>query len=131
MPRCRLLFLAGTLLFLPSAAWLWLASPSSPTPGVSRANFDQIRIGMTEQEVEALMGHPPRFNPRKGGEVWWIGDEGTIFVELSAGDGPGLVVASKEFRRNPDRFIEKLRRLLPGEASGEGAPASLDSECPP
>lgn len=30
-----------------------------PTPGVTKANFDRIEVGMTRAEVEAIFGGPP------------------------------------------------------------------------
>jgi SmpA / OmlA family len=30
-----------------------------PRPGVSRANYDRIRYGMTQEAVEAVLGGPP------------------------------------------------------------------------
>ena|SRR5262245_39640812 len=46
---------AAGLLTLPYPAWLWL----TPQHRITEANFQQISVGMTQSEVEAILGSPP------------------------------------------------------------------------
>jgi hypothetical protein len=69
---------------------LW---PRPPVPGLTRDNFDRVRVGMTSPQVEALLGDqygrlppiPPnsvRFSAEHSdeeGKVWWT-DNGGVLV---------------------------------------------------
>src|SRR5689334_5221586 len=63
MRRRRLLLVAGVVLLLGLAALpvVWQALP--PRQGVTPENFYRIRRGMTEQEVEAILGGPGAWDP--------------------------------------------------------------------
>ena len=59
MRRRRLLLGAGALALL-GLAGLWLAQSlrPGPEPGVTMESFRRLRLGMNEQEVEAIPGQP-------------------------------------------------------------------------
>ena len=38
----------------------YLGRPEPPGPGVTWANVERIRVGMTQPEVEAIVGRPPQ-----------------------------------------------------------------------
>jgi Uncharacterised protein family (UPF0175) len=64
---------------------IWLATPREPIairkiaikPGITKENCNKIRLGITMDEVEALMGQPP--SPDR---LYWIGEFGTVYVKL-------------------------------------------------
>ena len=59
MSRAKKTAIVVAMLFAGSAAvGALLLAP--PAPGISRANFDQIELGMTQSEVELLFDGPPR-----------------------------------------------------------------------
>jgi hypothetical protein len=85
-------------------AWFWLPpffapnveemakNPPVPTPGITRANFERIEVGMTEHEVQQILGGPegyytdrPVLMPLGGGTAWrwWVGDESIIAVAFA------------------------------------------------
>jgi hypothetical protein len=61
MGRPRYWFL-GAIFALVGFAVLcaYLGRPNPPGPGVTWANVERIDVGMTEQEVEAIVGRPPQ-----------------------------------------------------------------------
>jgi hypothetical protein len=89
-----------------------------PRPGITRENFDRTEVGMTEDEVEAILGGPPgTYTDRPIVVViegvmfrrWWIGDEGVVTIELTW-DEPRRV-AHKRFRPiPPEPFDEQCSR---------------------
>ena len=50
-----------------------------PGPGVTQANFDRVRDGMTRDEVGILFGRPPDLNWQCGEhgsvDIWFVGSE--------------------------------------------------------
>src|SRR5262245_13673245 len=57
MTRRRLtIFVLTALCSVAVAVIVWAVTPRS---GVTRASFEQLREGMSQKEVEALMGRPP------------------------------------------------------------------------
>lgn len=78
---------------------------------VARRNFDRLAPGMTELEVEAVLGNwqePCRFAsarwPQKGGDAFeWMGDEYTIVVWF---DEAGRLVDKADFRWTPTKSWE-------------------------
>jgi hypothetical protein len=93
--------------------------------GITPENFDRIREGMTETEVEQILGGPSgRYTDRliavpMSGIMfrdWWIGDEGVVTIEFTL-DAPRRV-CHKEFAPiAPESLAERIRRkchwLLP------------------
>lgn len=94
---------------------VWLAWP---TPGVTRRNYDRIQVGMTEPEVEALMGGPAGLSTNRPFIYWlddpqftrkWLGDEACITVEL----GHDYEVVGKEFvALPPEPFLNRIHRVF-------------------
>jgi hypothetical protein len=129
MTRRRLLLVLGAgltaLAVLVAAGVMWWLMP--PRPGVTEANVAQIRLGMRQEEVEAILGGPPcQYN--EGGPVWteshssaekdykamWAGGD-LVAVVWFRGDG---AVARVDFgSASPpsplQQVINCLRRLLP------------------
>jgi hypothetical protein len=92
-------------------------------PGITQENFDRIQEGMTEQEVERILGGPSGYHADRpvvvmnSGTMFfrpshlWIGDSGIVTICFSSGE-PRTVV-HKEFEPlPPEPFDEWLRRKL-------------------
>jgi hypothetical protein len=78
---------------------------ASNQPGVTRANFDRIKEGMTLQEVEQIFGGPGTYT---WGGYWWQSDDGArVFVEIN-GDSAG----QKSWVDKTESTLDKLRRWL-------------------
>jgi hypothetical protein len=80
---------------------------------ISRENYDRIHEGMTEREVEEVLGGPPGFYTDRLVAVhfsgimvrsWWIGDEGVVTIGWTS-DGPGCKVGHKEFGAFPPESL--------------------------
>ncbi len=112
MNRKHLLLLGppsvAVAVMLSALALLW-----SPHPGVTKANFDRIEEGMTNAEVEQLLGgtglpfhgfahhEPPR-------TFVWEGDDGSVvFVEFTDNS-----VMSKKWEPSTESITDRLRRWL-------------------
>lgn len=71
---------------------------------VNRANYRRIAAGMTEQEVESLLGwgqeysDRPDFSDFQGTQLTWCGDEYSVVVWF---DEDGRVVHKKEYEWVP------------------------------
>ena len=86
-------------------------------PGVTKANFDRIEIGMTLPEVEAILGTDRGSRPILtdimlpiGHEVEeWGGDEG--FANIIFDEGKRMV--RKDWDSAPLPFLDRIRRRLP------------------
>src|SRR5262245_62049938 len=107
MRKCRLLWLAGAAV-LSLIVCAILLSAHRTGPGVTRENFNRIQVGMTEAEVEEILGGPSGFYTNRPVVVpmegtmfrrWWIGDEGVLTIELTF-DEPRRV-GHKEFAPLP------------------------------
>jgi hypothetical protein len=126
-------------LFLGVAAWacvglaaVWFVWLRTPTPGITSANLRRIEMGMTQQQVEDILGGPPmhrveypvigvggrpsRARPQEGHLDRWCGDELSIDVLF---DGQGRVLRRNgsvlEPPREPtvfDRLREQIRDWL-------------------
>lgn len=68
----RGLILSAAAIASGVVAGLTVLAMLPPTPGVTKANFDRIQIGMNHEEVEALFGSPSSFG--------FGGDSGTLEV---------------------------------------------------
>jgi hypothetical protein len=119
--KLGLVALLGAGLFV---AWLWW---TEPTTGICRVSANRIKIGMTEEEVAALVGLPagiyvtePSFmspsseaalerlqiSPHSFTRVW-SGDSGEIVVEFDV----SAHVCFVEFLA-VETFLDKPRRWL-------------------
>jgi hypothetical protein len=88
----RRVFLLGVgivLVALGLAITDWVLSLQ---PGVTEANFKRIRVGMTEAEVQAILGGVPQEKlPYPSTDGWfycvWDGSTGNILVAFGRDDG--------------------------------------------
>ncbi len=105
---------------------IWIAVPQ---PGINRQNFHKIQMGMTVDEVTALMGHPPGNyagptsfitmtsqgesigNTAKPASQAWMSDSGCIMVVLDEND----CVTGANFisvQDTSNSFVARLHKLL-------------------
>lgn len=110
------------LLLLLASVWLTgaavLSLSSDPSGNISQANCDKIQVGMTEEEVEAILGEPGSgwiCTNRTKGKVWLHPDRGILVVNFTWGPQPK--VFSRTFTPLPERhvlqrFFTGIRRLL-------------------
>jgi hypothetical protein len=88
-----------------------------PRPGVTKANFDRIEVGMTLPEVEAILGTDRGSRPIVtdimlpiGHEIEeWGGDEG--FANIVFDEHKRMV--SKDWVSAPLSFLDRIRQRLP------------------
>lgn len=104
MTRRKLLCLSlpAALLLALGAAW-WAARP--PEPGVTGANYQRLRLGMAQEEVEAILGPPNGTAPLAAGvrepSRWryWAGPGGE-FIDIKYGaDGTACLMFYREVRQ--------------------------------
>jgi hypothetical protein len=105
---------------LGPAVWILI-----PKPGINRQNYHKIQVGMTLDEVTALMGHPPGNHAKPTsvivvpdsesmgdtapGQKFWMSDSGFIIVVLDENDR----VRGAAFTRVQDASIlGRLYRFL-------------------
>jgi hypothetical protein len=103
--------------FLLCAGIALLAAFAPPLTGVTRANFDRLKKGMTRGEIERIfewgkegwadIGEPGEH--RQQGEWAWGGDDGVAVVFF---DENGKAVHMRWVDR-PRTFLQKLRSLIP------------------
>jgi hypothetical protein len=94
-------------------------------PGVTKANFDRVEVGMTFDEVEAILG--TQVSALAGGEgvsVWWRDDGAAVFVRFNFVDGK---VRDKEFRAS-DRPRQTPSLAAPAKVSSPIVPIPSRSE---
>src|SRR5437868_1296173 len=119
MTRKRYLAVAGMLAILVGAGF-GVGMMLPPAPGVTKANFDRIEIGMTGGDVEAILGERTIMQKVNGGSgglmVWidrWEGDNRAsatiVYSWHESGEGR---VASKRWTPSKETILEKLRRWL-------------------
>jgi hypothetical protein len=68
--------------------------PTPPPSRITKENFDRIQLGMTQDEVEEILGPPGWHSSSTGyrnisiggvrlrGDLEWIDDEGVIFIRM-------------------------------------------------
>ena len=120
--RARMLGLLAVLVMLGAAggSLYWL---TAARPGVTAANVAALRAGMSQAQIEAALGGPPR-STAPGGRDWstllyesptphrrelWGGDGGAALLHF---DDAGRVVSVRWFPA-PDTFLDRARRWLP------------------
>ena len=69
MNRKRLIVVCGILASIACAAIVAYAV-LPPRPGVTKANFDRIKLGMTKAEVSAIMGKLGYSEPERMSDLW-------------------------------------------------------------
>src|SRR5262245_59132749 len=129
MSKRRLAWIAGTLVLLLAAGYgvLWLTAPRHD---INHKSFEAIKMGMTEQQVEAILGVPagdyttgpvigwPEISSNGWAICWerqphksWISNEAAIHVYF---DEQGLV--KRTTHRKPwlseESLWARLRRWL-------------------
>ena len=117
MRKDRLIWLAAAAL-LGLGVCAILVTVQFPRSGITRENFDRILDGMTEAEVEAILGGPSgRYTDRPMVVVmegtmfrrWWIGNEGIVTIELTF-DEPQRVAHKRFDPIPPETLAERCRR---------------------
>ena len=80
-----------------------------PGPGVTKANFDRITVGMTPEQVEDIFGQPGVMAPHEGKlEGWWVTANGSDASILFSDCG----VACKSWHDSEETYLQRLRRWL-------------------
>jgi hypothetical protein len=96
-----------------------LGGPVATEPGVTRANYERIREGMTLEETRAILGEPSGFlhgRDNGGTIVVWQGPKGPAAEEVVIYIGMSeewRVTAKPEWPNPPEPLLDRLRRLLP------------------
>src|SRR5262249_16089417 len=81
-------------------------------PGVTQANVERIRAGMTREEVTAIL-RAPSGSLLDGGSVWWVGERGAAIVSFEQG-----LAAEAMFFPREHETTRMLRNLSPRESPG-------------
>ena len=78
-------------------------------PGVTKANFDRIQIGMTKAQVAEIFGETQPKSAKEGVVDWvLVTDDGSMAVIGFFDD----CVTDKTLNDSPETFLDKIRRLL-------------------
>jgi len=130
MTRKRLLLSFGFLAALLLAGYVTLRLTAPPRHRITQENIEAIRVGMSEDEVEAILGVPagnycsfecfysyPAFARQEptdlpGNKKEWVGEDNCIRVRF---DDSGRVAAMRYghvLGRVSEPFLTKLRRWL-------------------
>ena len=109
---CGLLLLASALLAC-FAGWLMVASG----PRVTRARMEQVKKGMSRDEVVPTVGLPPRQHPWLPLDVcdYWACDDADLLVRFDRGGTAvhvAILHADDMFFMPRLTLTERLRRLL-------------------
>jgi hypothetical protein len=92
----------------------WLLTTSGPR--LTRERFEQVKNGMSREEVIRTVGGPPGNDNSGGGYMnnlhyaeQWSADDGLLLVQF---DDAGTVTDMLVLRRSPPTLIERIRRWL-------------------
>jgi hypothetical protein len=111
MTKKRLLLLASLPLTIALTLGVLVMLP--PRPGVTKANFERIRKGMTVEEVKEVFGETHfRIGPAWGKNTWvsfWSDSKRSAAVCF---DDDGCVIETQWRLIASETFLEKLRRWL-------------------
>ena len=119
MTRRRVLcgLLLASLLLACFAGWLWVASG----PRVTRGRSEQVKVGMSREEVIRTVGGPPGFytggrrqilgldQDVDGFDAFWICDDVGLVVYF---DEAGTVIHAQVTSDRPPTLTERIRRWL-------------------
>jgi hypothetical protein len=84
MIRSYKVLAAGTLACLTLGVVGWVLY--SVRPGITEANCNRIRLGMTHDEVEQILGGPPNLDtPFVNTKFWAREDKAVVLVEFTRG----------------------------------------------
>ena len=106
MTRRRRILLSAAVLAASVCIALGVLSLLPPRPGVTKANFDRIEVGMTLAEVEAILGEPHPVRIDQG--LQWYGDRIEIYVEFAGRN----TATRKVFAGSAETILDKLLRWL-------------------
>src|SRR5262249_52829110 len=92
------------------AGWLWITNARK----VTRARFEQVKTGMSREEVIRTVGGLPSPNPL--GWDYWVGDDADLLVRFNDADKAIIVTvldsdANRLFVPRPT-LTERIRRWL-------------------
>lgn len=127
--RRRFLLWATLIALGLGAVSFFVTAPNFPSK-VTQENFNRVEEGMSEAELEAILGPPGyyyRYRPHavvEHGIVfrrYWLGDEGCIIIELAGPDNePDGIrrVGRKDFfplapETYGERWLRRLRDVVP------------------
>ena len=132
LTKRRLLWVVGLLLIIfVVGCFAYVLSLPRPNRNITPANYAQIQLGMSEVEVESILGGPAgdyltapeppdsdfqlfakRFTDLSSRHKRWKGDELCVFLDFGA-DGSVTVKHCLHSSPRPANVFQKLRRLLP------------------
>jgi hypothetical protein len=123
-----LILLTAAVGLLACAGWWWLTTPRHR---IGLNSCSQIRQGMTQEEVEAILGVPPGnyatreelrlmgglqmgrpANGEHGHYAEWASDELVIWVYFGPDGAAQLVGITDIGGRPPESLLERMRRWL-------------------
>jgi hypothetical protein len=109
MTKRRLLLLAALPLVIVVTLGVLAMLPPNTRPGVTKANFDRIEIGMTMAEVEEILGGKGKsFDEDDKAFMYWDADDGSLatirFVDNCVPD--------KTWYDSDETIPDKIRRWL-------------------
>jgi hypothetical protein len=123
--RRRLLLGAGVL---AAAGLLGAYAMVPPEPGVTPANCCRLRVGMKEQDVEAILGRPGRLGLQIGPvyqKVWqagpvtvrivfdWEDDDRVLRGRWSVRGNASDILTEEEAAEEDGNILHHLGRLVP------------------
>jgi len=113
MTRKRRYLISATVLAACVCIVIGVLAMLPPRPGVTKANFDRIQLGMIKVTVQEILGEGRTVHEFKSPEGFelvlrWTGDE-PIFVTVYFLDD---VVVRKQCAFSPETIPNKLRRWL-------------------
>lgn len=111
MTKRRLLLIASLPLTVVVTLGVLAMLPSDDRPGVTKANYDRIKRGMTKAEVEEVFGETSDLGMRLNSAItyeWRHTDGSCAEVTFSLG---GLA-ARKQWHDSNESFLDRIRRWL-------------------
>jgi hypothetical protein len=104
-------WLAGIALALVGLAVFcaFLSRPDPPVPGVTWANVNRINVGMTQAEVEAVVGRPPQTSSR-----------GPIPITDNSPPGYVVVLLWSDMECDILVYLDRAGRVIGREGVGSG-----------
>jgi hypothetical protein len=123
MRRCRLLLGAGMVALLGVAGFVLFVWLTTPTPGVTWENFRRLRVGMSLEDVEQMLGRQEQSMEWGFGAAtrYWWGED--VVVDLTFDTDQRLLNGTAsprgstltEWEQLPGtdgNFLDRVRRWL-------------------